>query len=138
MKYFPINNTLLLLQTNYYPNHSAENSVFYYLEPYNTSTYNALTIYDNDSYYYSLDRFSSNLFLATGELKALSHSFLIHDIMSVPQTICLIEAYETINTNNPPNPINLIPQSLQKSYSQLNYFLTMVDQLPITTKCKEP
>lgn len=68
--------TLLLLQENYYPI-GDENSLFYFIRPFNTSSYNTSFFYNPDSKYYSLDHFNDGRFLATGELKTGGHAYMI-------------------------------------------------------------
>lgn len=111
MKYFPESATLMLLQTSDYPNFGAKNSVFYRLKPYSQSTYPVLITYDTNTYYYSLDQYFDKWMLATGERKTLSHSFMIHDILSEPSFNCLESNTLKILTNTPPNnnPLGNLP-----------------------------
>lgn len=137
MKYFPDNQTLLLLQTNDYPVLFTTNSVFYYLDPYTTIPYNALTVFDNSSYYYSLDRFAKYSVLATGELKALSHSFLMHDITALPQFKCLDGDYNTVTPINTPLNNPLPYDSLNDSNSFLTSFQVYTTVHGAKTMCNE-
>ena len=123
MKYFPKEDKLLLLQTNYYPNEDTRNSVIYYIEPYNTNPYPSFLICDPKSYYYSLDRYSDYDLLATGNLKTDEHSFMIHHIKDNPPFSCVEHEDIIISNITPPNiqanyPIQLHQlQSLHISFN---------------------
>ncbi|MBQ6956465.1 MAG: hypothetical protein IJP80_07620 [Bacteroidales bacterium] len=136
MKYFPVYKTLLLMQTNEYPAITTTNTAIYYLDPYKTTAYNALTVYDSNSYYYSLDRFSNNEFLATGELKSLSHSFLIHDILSSPQFQCLEGDYNMISPVNTLSTSSTSVPMQNSSSSTLTSFKPKVIKTAALDRCK--
>jgi hypothetical protein len=138
MKYFPNYHTLLLLQTNLYPDESTTNSVIYYLKPYNTYSYPSLLIYDNHSYYYSLDRYSNMKVLATGELKSLSHSYLIHDIRKEPPFDCLNSSNPYIDQNTIPSPLYIAPFQLNDQLTNLSFIDIKTTDLNSSGICKQP
>lgn len=94
--------TLLLLQENKYPLDD-ENSLFYFIRPFNTSSYNTSFFYNPDSKYYSLDHFNDGKFLATGELKTGGHAYMIG--REEPNTIpkCVMANPIKIKINQTPN-----------------------------------
>lgn len=102
MLYYPEYQTLLLLQTNYYPDNSTKNSLIYYLKPYATYPYGALVIYTENTLFYSLDRFPNEHFLATGKLKTDYHAFMAHDSQAQPKFDCLESDYESIDIISSP------------------------------------
>ncbi|MCR5192096.1 MAG: hypothetical protein K6D59_02230 [Bacteroidales bacterium] len=117
MKYFPMEDKLLLLQTNYYPDEYTVNSVIYYIEPYNTNPYPSFLICDPKSYYYSLDRYSDYDLLATGNLKTDEHSFMIHHIKDNPPFSCVEHEDIIISNITPPNTQPNNPIQLQQLQS---------------------
>lgn len=126
MLYLQEDSTLLLLHTNFYPIVGATNSVIYNLKPYRISSYTSNTIYDTLSRYNSLDRFSSNYFLATGESLIKGHDFLIKDWNTFFQSKCIDSQQHTVTPTNTPT-YNLDSfgnnyfksRSIKKSYPQL-------------------
>lgn len=137
MQYFKEYHKLLLLQTNYYPDASTENSVIYHLDPFYPSPYVALLTYDANSYYNSLDRFSINYFLATGSTKSSYHSIKIQDALASPQFDCLESAYEDVSIITPPGCYSSSFVGIEKS-SDILSFVPVITQSKTVLDCVQP
>lgn len=137
MKYFPKEDKLLLLQTNYYPNEDTINSVIYYIKPYNPISYYSFLIYDPKSYYYSLDRYSDYDLLATGNLKTDEHSFMIHHIKDNPPFICFESDKIYIEKNSIYNSQSYQLTIQNTSSANPNYLNVKPIALDMTLKCEQ-
>ena len=137
MKYFPKEDKLLLLQTNYYPNEDTINSVIYYIKPYNPISYYSFLIYDPKSYYYSLDRYSDYDLLATGNLKTDEHSFMIHHIKDNPPFICFESDKIYIEKNSIYNSQSYQITIQNTSSANPNYLNVKPIALDMTLKCEQ-
>ena len=118
MQFFWEDNSLLLLQRNYYPStSSSQNPVIYDLLPYNTTPYTTNTIYDdNGNNYNSLDRFLNYRFLASGESNTLEHLFMIRDKSASFQSTCFKTLQHTVRpVNYPVSNVNLQVQANSES-----------------------
>ena len=104
MQFFWEDNSLLLLQRNYYPSTSSfQNPVIYDLLPYNTTPYTTNTIYDdNGNNYNSLDRFLNYRFLASGESNTLEHLFMLRDKNASFQSTCFKTLQHNVRPVKPP------------------------------------
>ena len=112
MQFFWEDNSLLLLQRNYYPSTSSfQTPVIYDLLPYNTTPYITNTIYDdNGNNYNSLDRFHNYRFLASGESNILEHLFMLRDKSASFQSYCFKTMQHTVlptqkPSSNPNSPL---------------------------------
>jgi len=137
MKYFPKEDKLLLLQTNYYPNEDTINSVIYYIKPYNPISYYSFLIYDPKSYYYSLDRYSDYDLLASGNLKTDEHSFMIHHIKDNPPFICFESDKIYIEKNSIYNSQSYQITIQNTSSANPNYLNVKPIALGMTLKCEQ-
>lgn len=127
--------TLLLLQENVYPT-GVQNSLFYFIRPFNTSSYATSFFYNPDSQYYSLDHFNDGKFLATGELKTGGHAYMIG--REEPNTIpkCVMANPIIIKINQTPNNY-IIPAAT--TYEHTPYFtldLTTIPS-PVSPSCHD-
>lgn len=138
MLYYQEYNTLLLLHNNYYPNNNDLNSVVYYLDPFQTTSYSALLTYDTASSYYSLDRFPGSHFLATGKRQNKYHSFMIHDSQSQPKFTCLQSDYEKVLDITLPTANYIANLTFIKKDTSLISFSPKIQQLHSNTDCVQP
>lgn len=137
MQYFEEYGTLLLLQNNYYPNLNNINAVIYYLKPFKTTSYTASTIYDVNSYYYSLDRFPNSHFLATGKTKTDNHSFMIHDSQATPKFDCILSEHEKVNAIPVPNNTWSFSPTPQTNSYPLSSFFPPIQGIDHTVECTQ-
>ena len=88
MQYYEETQNLIVMLKTEYPDPFITNTVIYRLEPYNNVPYSAEIIYDDQSYYNSIDRFSDTRFCAVGEMKSGGHSILSKDILLFSNNYC--------------------------------------------------
>ncbi len=98
MQYFKEDGMLLVLQTNAYPNHNSPyQSIIYRLKAFATIPYTVDLLYDQNAFYYSLDKYQGNMrFIATGELKTNGHTFFIRDKNAQYKSSCFSSNTENV------------------------------------------
>ena len=127
--------TLLLLQENVYPA-GVQNSLFYFIRPFNTSSYNTSFFYNPDSQYYSLDHFNDGKFLATGELKTGGHAYMIgrEDPNTIPN--CVMAEQIKIKISKAPNNYSITNTTNDEQSAYFTLDLTTIPS-PVSPSCHD-
>ncbi len=139
MLYFKEDGTLLVLQTNCYPNNNSPyESIIYKLKAFTNATYYVDLLYDQNAYYNSLDRYQGNKqFIATGELKTTGHTFFKRNIDASYNSQCFSANTEKVIITPSPTVPATNPQINQEFLQTTNTMSQTIYKEKIVPRCFE-
>lgn len=134
MLFWAEDTSLLLLQKTDYPVLNNNQSVVYYIDPYNNN-YLANVLYNLRGYYYSLDRFFYPTFIAAGLSFDMTHKFLMRYKPSNTQNCIKTASIQIQRRNNVhstagvlmPNFYTIYQRTCPVSYGKLDIVLDCQD-----------